>query len=111
MFIFPYMKWFVRLILMILISSCRDAERLRPVNVPQSAIWKGGVDGGVWVEFVSVNATTINANIFFENGGIWERGIFKKNGNCDIAESEIVEEIIGFDGNSLLTYKHCSFDK
>lgn len=35
-------------------------------------------DGGVWVEFVSVTSTTINANIFSENGQIWERGLFKR---------------------------------
>lgn len=96
---------------MIWISSCRETERQRPVNVPKTAIWKGGVDGGAWVEFVSVTSTAINANIYYENGEIWEQGIFKKNGNCDIAESKIVEEIAGFDGSSLFTYKHCSFDK
>ena len=105
------MKWIVVVTVMVWTLSCRETGRQRPVNVPQSAVWKGGIDGGVWVEFVSVTSTTVHANIFFENGEIWEQGVFKKRGNCYIAESEVVEEIIGFDGSSLLTYKNCSFDK
>ena len=106
-----YMKWVFLGALVVWISGCGETERSRPVNVPETAVWKGGIDGGVWVEFVSVTSTIVNANIFSENDQIWERGLFKKKGNCDLSESEIIDSIIGFDGSRLLTDKHCSFDK
>ncbi|MGG7663908.1 hypothetical protein [Dyadobacter sp. BHUBP1] len=104
------MKWVILGALTVWISGCSETGRSRPITVPETAVWKGGPDGGVWVEFVSVTSTTINANIFSENGQIWERGLFKKKGSCDIAKSEVEDAIVGFDGNRLLTYKHCSFE-
>nr|WP_295922515.1 hypothetical protein [uncultured Dyadobacter sp.] len=105
------MKNTISKLLLICISACSVGEKQRPPGVPQSAIWKGGVDGGVWIEFVSVRTTSVEANIFFEDGGIWESGTFKKQGNCDIEPLKIVEEIVAFDGERLLTYQQCSFDK
>lgn len=105
------MKKLFYVLVYITVVSCSADKRERPSNIPKSAIWKGGVDGGCWIEFKSVTTTSIEAVIFDENGDVWEKGIFKKNGNCKIAEDAIIEKIEGFDGERLFTNEYCSFKK
>ena len=38
-------------------------------NIPSSAIWKGGCDGGVWMELVDIKADTIRFRIYQDWNG------------------------------------------
>lgn len=103
-------KLFVILFLIIFIFSCNTVERNRPTNLPKTAFWIGGIDGGCWIIFDSVSNEKIEATIFYENGDIWEKGIFRKLNNCK-SEKITVDDISSFDGGSLNTKQGCVFKK
>ncbi len=105
------MRQLFSILLLVTAFSCNSDNREKPSNIPREAIWKGGVDGGCWVLFNKVSENTIEATIFYENGEVWEKGIFKKQGNCQISKDILVKKIKGFDGESLLTNELCSFKK
>ena len=46
---------------------CEQWER--PANVPVSAIWKGGCDGGNWLELVDIKDDTIRLRIYRDWNG------------------------------------------
>lgn len=59
------------------------AEPDKPVNVPYSAIWKGGCDGGNWIELVSVEKERIRFRIYRDwNGDLILDADFKYQ-NCN----------------------------
>ena len=41
----------------------------RPVNVPVSAVWQGGCDGGNWMELVDIKDDTIRLRIYRDWNG------------------------------------------
>lgn len=41
----------------------------RPTNVPVSAVWKGGCDGGNWMELVDIKDDTIRLRIYRDWNG------------------------------------------
>ncbi|WP_068689381.1 hypothetical protein [Culturomica massiliensis] len=48
-------------------QSCEEWKK--PVNVPISAVWKGGCDGGNWVELVDIKTDTIRFRIYRDWNG------------------------------------------
>lgn len=98
-------------LIFITILACSSQERGKPSDVPKEAIWKGGVDGGCWILFSKVSENNIEATIFYENGEVWVKGTFKKQGNCQISKDILVKKIEGFDGESLITNERCLFKK
>jgi hypothetical protein len=106
------MKRIFKILILATVLACNSNEKEKPTTVPQNAIWKGGVDGGCWILFKSVTIEKLNLVIFYEDGGVWEQGIYKKVGNCDIPENEIMSSIIGFNGQELIFKQNsCSFKK
>lgn len=103
------MRKLFSIFILVIIFSCNSNERKKPDNVPQKAIWKGGVDGGCWVLFESVTDDTIEAIIFYQDGQFWKKGLFRKIGDCNFETVNIINEISGFDGESLTTEKGCVF--
>jgi len=91
--------------------SCSKAEKHKHSSIPSKAIWIGGVDGGCWVAFTSLTDNSFKATIFYEDGKIWEKGLFKKKGNCNVNRYNIIEKIIAFDGVDFATYENCFFSK
>lgn len=104
------MKKIFILFLIITFFSCDSNERKRPDNLPKTAIWKGGVDGGCWIVFHSLSEKKIDAIVFYENGELWERGTFIKDNNCK-TQNITTENIDGFDGEKLITNSGCVFKK
>ncbi|MGL5317376.1 MAG: hypothetical protein ACRC9Q_01545 [Bacteroidales bacterium] len=42
---------------------------VKPDKVPVSAVWKGGCDGGYWVEFVEIRGDTIRLRLYTDWSG------------------------------------------
>lgn len=105
------MKIALSILILLAVSACKPDQREKPKTVPDGAIWKGGADGGCWILFGSITNSSIEATIFDENGELWDKGIFKKYGNCQIPKEAFVEKIAGFDGESLITSEYCSFKR
>lgn len=95
----------------IMLFACSKLEKDKPESVPTNSIWIGGEDGGCWMLFRSVKENSVDVIIFYEDGTIWDSGIFFVNGNCKINPKMIKEEISGFDGQRILTNIDCSFTK
>ncbi len=105
------MKRLLSIFMLVTLFSCNSDKREKPSNIPKGAIWKGGVDGGCWILFSKISENAIEATIFYENGEIWEKGIFKKQGDCQISKDILIKKIDGFDGERLNTNERCSFKK
>lgn len=105
------MKRLFNILVLVTVFSCNTDKREKPSNIPKDAVWKGGVDGGCWVLFDKVSENIIEATIFYENGEVWEKGVFKKSGNCQISKETLINKIQGFDGESLTTNESCFFKK
>ena len=105
------MKQILSILIFLIVFSCAPEEREKPSNVPKDAIWKGGADGGCWILFEKVTENSIEATIYFENGEVRDKGVYKKEGNCKIDKTKIIEEITSFDGINLNTSKNCHFEK
>ncbi len=105
------MKQILSILIFLIVFSCTPEEREKPSNVPKDAIWKGGADGGCWILFKTVKDNSVEAIIYFEHGEVWDKGVFKKVGNCNIEKTNIIEEIGGFNGESLFTNTTCYFEK
>ena len=41
-----------------------------PEGVPASAVWKGGTDGGCWIELVYIKGDTIRFRFYEDYGGL-----------------------------------------
>jgi hypothetical protein len=53
-----------------LLMGCAPRPPVRPSNVPASAIWSGGADGGMWYDCsTDVAARSNKCSIFFDPGG------------------------------------------
>lgn len=76
----------------------------KPENVPVSAIWKGGCDGGIWVELVDIKADTIRFRIYQDwNGELLLDADFVSE-NCDdllLTKTTWNEYIDYFDGTKI----------
>ena len=92
--------------MLVSVLACNSEEKEKPIDIPSGAIWKGGVDGGCWILFT---ADKLDLVIFYQDGGEWDRGIYKKVGNCVIPVNEIMNSITGFNGQELI-FKNNSCD-
>jgi hypothetical protein len=72
--------------------------------VPVLAVWKGGCDGGNWVELVDIKADTIRFRIYRDWNGdlILDADFVSKNcNNLQLTKTNWNEYIAGFDGDAL----------
>lgn len=44
-------------------------EHIRPVGIPETAIWAGGLDGGSWIDCISIENNSIYCRVYFEADG------------------------------------------
>jgi len=83
-------------------QPCKEWEK--PANVPVSAIWKGGCDGGNWVELVDIKADTIRFRIYSDWNGdlILDADFVSENcNNLLLTKANWSEYITYFDGTKL----------
>jgi hypothetical protein len=83
---------------------CEQWEK--PANVPVLAVWKGGCDGGNWVELVDIKADTIRFRIYHDwNGNLLLDADFVSE-NCNdlqLTKENWNEYITYFDGTKIYT--------
>ena len=81
---------------------CKNWER--PVNVPVSAVWQGGCDGGNWMELVDIKDDTIRLRIYRDwNGELILDADFVSE-NCNdllLTKTNWSEYIDYFDGTKI----------
>ncbi len=78
---------------------CKQWEK--PANVPISAVWKGGCDGGNWVELVDIKADTIRLRIYRDWNGdlILDADFVSENcNNLHLTKENWNEFVSYFDG-------------
>jgi hypothetical protein len=83
---------------------CEEWEK--PANVPASAVWKGGCDGGSWVELVDIRADTVRFRIYYDWSGNLELDADFVSEKCiDLQLTKINwnEYITFFDGTAIYT--------
>lgn len=80
-------------------------EWKKPANVPVSAIWAGGCDGGNWVELVEIRADTIRFRIYHDWSGNLEldADFICENCNVQLTKANWNEYITHFDGTKIYT--------
>lgn len=81
---------------------CEQWEK--PANVPVSTVWKGGCDGGNWVELVDVKADTIRLRIYRDWNGdlILDADFVSENcNNLQLTKENWNEFISYFDGKKI----------
>ena len=84
-----------------LISACGKNEpetTLRPSNVPASAIYAGGLDGGFYILLTKTSsANIVQSEIYHSSGDLSYKGLLKSNQAVDISDANIN----GWDGDTL----------
>lgn len=73
----------------------------RPENIPCTAIWKGGHDGGCWIELVNIRTDTIRFRIFNEWSGeliLDADFVPNSNNNLHLTKSNWSSYVDFFDG-------------
>lgn len=79
----------------------------KPDNVPASAIWKGGCDGGSWIDIKKTEAANnFYIDVYNEyNGELNVGGIFELEENCSGQQYDIEKlrnSITAFDGEKII---------
>jgi hypothetical protein len=81
-------------------------EWKKPVSVPVSAVWKGGCDGGSWVELVDIRADTVRFRIYYDWSGNLELDadfVSEKCNDLQLTKANWNERITFFDGTAIYT--------
>lgn len=75
----------------------------RPKNVPESAVWFGGVDGGQFIDVFLDDSNLFFVNIYSDfNGEIWDSGYFEYHGaTSSISIDEIKNNLDWYDGSTI----------
>lgn len=86
-------------------SSVSNDYKTRPKNIPESAIWVGGADGGVYVlvSEVSKNRNVYFGKVFHENGNVWYKGRLILSPKNSSPPGNLIDENLytGWDGDTL----------
>lgn len=89
------------------------SEWIKPESVPSSAIWKGGCDGGNWIELVELKKDTIRFRVYRDWDGELILDSDFKYSNCNnfrLTESNW-NEYIAYFGNTLEIYENSNMGK
>lgn len=97
------MKSFLLLCIPFTLLACTpvsDSAPEHPQNVPESAIWVGGTDGGVFVNIEKGDGVYNGAVYAMETGAIWYEGmlVYSGDGEFDIDDPDVYD---GWDGENL----------
>ena len=77
---------------------------MRPNNVPSSAEWKGGPDGGYWIEFKNKTNDTVHFKIYNDYTGELLTNsdfIIEDHRNLKISDSDWKDFIKFYDGKDI----------
>lgn len=92
-------------------QSCSPPER--PDVLPKEAVWKGGCDGGNWIELVSIEKEKIRFRIYRDWNGelILDADFSYKDCNLtNLTETNWSEQIAYFDGELQLYNSKCRLE-
>jgi hypothetical protein len=84
-----------------------------PSNVPESANWYGGPDGGVWIDINQYNDKDnfFYSTMYFDSTGeIWSKGLFKYDYKDNITLDELKEKINGYYGGDIIILNEIGSD-
>lgn len=83
-------------------SSPDESVPARPGSVPASAVWVGGVDGGVFVDIASATGGEYRVRIFLATGEPEVDGVFVPSADTPPAATIDASSVSGWDGEQLL---------
>ena len=72
-------------------DSRSEDQKEKPANVPQTAVWVGGADGGVYIHSSQASE---EITIYSENGEVWYSG-------KTVLTEEQLQNVTGWDGTTL----------
>ena len=67
------------LVLILLVQACTEGQLVdpeRPASVPQSAVWRGGLDGGNWVNCLEKDGI-LECAVYWQTGDLYSRQQFE----------------------------------
>ncbi len=83
-------------------------------SIPDSAVWRGGVDEGFWFELVEVYSSSndkVRVRIYNDyNGGMVLDADFIGISDCNIKEEEFIEKINYFEFKKIVLLDGCEFN-
>jgi|GEM_PF-4412158 len=81
-------KW-ITILALLLISSCQKKEESyipdRPSNLPDSAVWRGGIDGGWWTDCEAEEASFL-CFVYWQDGDLYSQQRFNLCATDNITE-------------------------
>jgi hypothetical protein len=95
-------------------NSTEPPERL--TNIPETAIWKGGADGGYWYDIVNIDNVkkSYRFRIYDDyEGSLVLDADFRKNTSCDDSYSldrNILEKINYFNFDKIVMIGNCELN-
>ncbi|WP_328186042.1 hypothetical protein [Marinobacter sp. OP 3.4] len=97
------MKTMLMLLIPFAVLACTpvsDSAPDHPDNVPKSAVWVGGTDGGVFVQIDKGNSDYRGVVYAMETGAIWYEGPLEYSGSSafDLDDPQVYD---GWDGDDL----------
>lgn len=94
------------LLLVCFLFSCSPTPPARHPNVPSTAVWTGGFEGGSWIDCLPEPATEngFSCSIFHEDTGeLVMKGTFVAHG-AEVREGAAALRFEGFDGDRILLH-------
>lgn len=90
-----------------LLLGCNEndvTEQSKPQNVPQSALWVGGIDGGVYIDITKVKtdpSDIFDATVYYHFGDIDYKGKLLLNSTNKAFDYKDVSSYSAWDGDTL----------
>ena len=80
-----------------------NRERIRPDSIPESTYYLGGIDGGVWIDTLRVNKTTMKLIIYSDYGELLDTTFFIIDRTCNFEQE--IKKVEGYNGRNLVIKK------
>jgi hypothetical protein len=86
------------------VGCSEPASPARPSNVPATAQWYGGADGGAWIDVSPAGSDSLfDLTIYTAHTGeVWTYCELSTFSRCRLTENDIRESITAFDGSRIL---------
>ena len=87
-------------------KPCKAIAPEKYKNIPASAIWKGGCDGGCWIELVNNRLDTFRFRIYHDSDGtLWSDCdyIFRNTQGIKLTADNWDKYITGYNGLTILS--------
>ena len=80
-----------------------NIERIRPDSIPESTYYLGGIDGGVWIDTLRVDKTTMKLIIYSDYGELLDTAFFIIDRTCNFEKKK--KKVEGYNGRNLVIKK------